>query len=186
LEKPVAAPAEFVSIGQRVLTLFSKAGIHGGIAMVSDQCPEPPEQFPEFQGNVEGALRTLVGTGHELHWLQVKGGLIVYNTSPLPQLLTVTVREFRFSRKQAPVTSSASLFDRPEVVEKKRNLHLVEYGPNLAFAHPQERTTTQDMVTLSDATVMDALNSIGGNHGIWFYRESRCQTNLVTLNWPTY
>jgi hypothetical protein len=49
LEKPFIAPAEFVSIGQRVLTLFNRAGMHGGIAIVSEQCTEPTEQFPEFQ-----------------------------------------------------------------------------------------------------------------------------------------
>jgi hypothetical protein len=186
LEKPFIAPAEFVSIGQRVLTLFNRAGMHGGIAIVSEQCTEPTEQFPEFQGNIEGALQTLVRTGHELHWLQVNDGLIVYNTPGLPQLLTVTVREFRFSRKQALVTSSASLFNKPEVTETERSLHLVEYGPNLGFARPQERATIQDMVSLSDTTVMDALNRIADNHGVWFYRESRCQTNLVTLNWPIH
>jgi hypothetical protein len=99
-------------------------------------------------------------------------------------LLTVAVREFHFSRKQALAKSSADLLDVPEVSDKARSLHLVEYGPDLGFAGPRQPETPQDIVTLNNATVVEALSSIAGNHGVWLYRESRCEKNLMSLNWP--
>jgi hypothetical protein len=129
LKRHVSAPKESAPIAQHVLTLFSSAGVHGGIAIVSDQCREPLEEFPEFDGDLEEALQRLVSTGHHFHWLQVGDGLVLYNTASPPALLTVAVRDFHFSRKQALAKSSASLFGTPEVSDKARSLRLVEYGP---------------------------------------------------------
>jgi len=184
LRRHVSTPSESTSIDQHVLTLFNSASVHGGIAIVSDQCREPLEQFPEFDGDLEEALQRLASTGHHLHWLQVGDGLVLYNTPSPPALLTVAVRDFHFSRKQALARSSASLFGTPEVSDKARSLHLVEYGPNLGFAQPLQAETPQDMVTLSNATVVEALNSIAGDHGVWLYKESRCDVNVMSLNWP--
>ena len=184
LRRHVSTPSESTSIDQHVLTLFNSASVHGGIAIVSDQCREPLEQFPEFDGDLEEALQRLASTGHHLHWLQVGDGLVLYNTASPPALLTVAVRDFHFSRKQALAKSSASLFGTPEVSDKARSLHLVEYGPNLGFAQPLQAETPQDMVTLSNATVVEVLNSIAGNHGVWLYKESRCEANVMSLNWP--
>lgn len=184
LSRDVSIPAESASIAQHVLHLLHSASVHGGIAIVNEQCREPLEQFPEFEGDLGQALQRLASTDHQLHWLQVADGLVVYSTPAPPPLLMVAMREFQFSRKQPLARSSANLFGAPEVSDKARSLHLVEYGANLGFAQPEQPETPQDIVTLTNVNVLEALTSIAGDHGIWLYKESRCETNLMSLNWP--
>lgn len=155
LRRHLLTPAESATIAEHVLTLFTKASVHGGIAIVNGQCQEPSEEFPKFDGDLEEAMQRLASTGHEIHWLQLGEQLFVYNTPSPPALLTVAVREFHFSRKQALAKSSADLLDAPEVNDKARSLHLVEYGPDLGFAGPRQAETPQDIVALSNATVVD-------------------------------
>gem|GEM_PF-6208457 len=33
-------------------------------------------------------------------------------------------------------------------------------------------------------TVVEALISIAGNRGVWLYKESRCEKNVMSLSWP--
>jgi hypothetical protein len=184
LKKPVSIPADSASISQYLVVLFQNAGIHGGIAVVNQRCEETPEAMPEFKGDVQGALEKLVSTGHEVHWSQVGDSLVVHNMPSPPTLLTVVVHEFRFSRKEPLTKSSSGLLDTPEVSDKVRSLRLVERGPEFGFAAFPQLSTAQDMVTLTDKTVLDALNSIAGNHAVWLYKESWCDKNVMSVNWP--
>jgi hypothetical protein len=184
LNRRVSISTESSSVTQYLLTLFNKAGIHGGVAIVNEQCQEAVEQFPEFEGDLRGALEKLASTGHDLHWLEVGDSLVVHNTPSPPPILMVVVRQFQFSRKEALTKSSSNLLDAPEVSAKVQSLHLVERGPELGFAQLQQPTTPQDIVTLTNTTVIDALNNMAGNHAVWLYKESRCERNIMSLNWP--
>lgn len=184
VKKTVTIQAQTASLSEYLLTVFRGANIRGGISVVSEHCPEAAEEMPEFSGEVEGVLKRLVSTGHPLQWFQMGDNLIVLNTPSPPPILTVEVREFRFSRKE-PLTKSASgLFDTPEVAATVRDLGLVEYGPELGFAALHQPGTPANMVVLRNTKVLDALNGIGGGDAVWLYKESKCQRNVFSLNWP--
>jgi len=184
LKRHLSIPARGGSLSDYLLAIFTSAGIRGGIALVYDQCAESSEQFPEFTGSVQEALDKLTSTGHHLVWSQAGESLVVYNTPSAPPLLKVVVRKFQFSRKEPLTKASSDLFDAPETRAEGKALHLVEYGPEVGFAQLRQPTSQQDMVTLTNTTVLDALNNIAGNHAIWLYKESRCEKNIMSVNWP--
>lgn len=184
LRRPVAVSARNGSLSDYLLALFRSAGASGGLAIVNNQCLEVRAAFPEFKGTVQDALENLSSAGHELHWSLAGDGLVVYNTPSTPPLLAVRVHEFRFSHNEPLTKASTGLFDAPEAREKAKELHLTEYGPELGFAQLRRPDTPQDIVVLTDATVLEALNRIAGNHAVWLYKESRCESNVISLNWP--
>ena len=183
LKRSVTIAAETGSLSNYLQTIFSSAGISGGIAIVNNQCEDRTENFPEFRGTVQGAFERLATTGHQLHWFDAGGSVVVQNTPAPPLLLKVKVREFQFSRKEPLTKVSSALLDAPEARKQIKELRLVERGPELGFARPQEPTTPQDIVTLTDTSVLDALNAIAGHQAVWLYKESACSRHEVSLNW---
>jgi hypothetical protein len=184
LKRAVSLSAENRSLSDYLLAVFRNAGISGGIAIVNDRCVDVSEQFPEFKGNVQDALEKLASTGHQLRWFQAGESLVVLNTPSAPPMLRVVVREFRFSRKEALTKASSDLFDTPEASNQVRALHLDEYGPEMGFARLRQPSTPPDIVSLTNTTVLDALNKIADGHAVWLYKESRCERNVMSLNWP--
>lgn len=187
LTRSVSLPAEYASISEHLVTIFKSAAISGGIALVNNDCtPEAKEHFSEFKGSVHDALATLVplNGGHQLHWREGAGTLVIYNSSGPPPLLTVIVAEFRFSRKEPLSKTSSALLDIPEVANEASKLNIIEYGPELGFAQLPARTTAADTVTVTNVSVLDILNKIAMPHAVWLYKQSQCERNIVSLNWP--
>ncbi len=184
LKRPVSVAAEETPLSNYLLTVFRGAVISGGIAIVNDGCEQASEKFPEFRGNVQDALEKLASTGHQLSWFQTGDGLVVHNGPSVPPLLRSVVREFQFSRKEPMNKASSALFDAPEVSDQLRALHLIVYGPELGFAQLPQPSTPQDIVTLTNTTVLDALNKIAGGRAVWLYKESNCERNVMSLSWP--
>jgi len=133
---------------------------------------------------VEGALQKLSSSGHRIDWSQSSGHLVIRDTPSTPSVLKVLVREFRFSAKEPLTKASSNLLGTAEAQHEIQALHLVEYGPELGFAQVQQPNTPQDIITLSNVTVLDALNAIAGTRAVWLYKQSSCTRSLVSLNWP--
>jgi hypothetical protein len=184
LRQSVALPAEQVPLSQYLLDIFKSAKIFGGVVITAEKCEEMPEEFPEFSGTVEGILKRLSANGHQLDWSQSGRHLVVRNTPSTPPVLKVQVHEFRFSAKEPLTKVSSNLFGTVEVQHETQALHLVEYGPELGFAQVHQPNTPEDMITLSNVTVLDALNAIAGSHAVWLYKQSSCARTLMSLNWP--
>jgi hypothetical protein len=184
LKRPVSVPEEYSPLSDHLLMLFKSAGVSGGIAIVNEQCGDASGRFPQFKGSLQGALESLVSGGYHVQWRETEGILFVGNTPLPPQLLETYVNEFRFSRKDSLVKASSTLLDEPEAREALRSLRLTEYGPELGFAQPRQPDGPGDSVYLTNATVLSALNKIGGGHSVWLYKESKCERNIVSLNWP--
>jgi hypothetical protein len=126
LQRPVVVSLESDSLSEYLLAVFRSSGVFGGIAIVNDRCENVQEQLPTFKGTVQAALEMASHTGHQLHWLLDGEGLVVFNTPSAPSLLSTTVRQFRFSRKEALTKSSSDLFDIPETKDRAKALHLIE------------------------------------------------------------
>lgn len=184
LKRPVLAPEEYSPLSDHLLMLFKNAGVSGGIAIVNDQCSDTSGRFPQFKGNLQGALESLVSAGYPVRWRETEGIVFVGNTLFPPRLLETSVHEFKFSRKDSLIKASSALLDAPETREALRSLRLVEYGPELGFAQPRQPDNAGDFVYLANTTVLSALNKIGGKHSVWLYKESRCERNVISLNWP--
>jgi hypothetical protein len=167
--------------------VFRSSGVFGGIAIVNDRCENVQEQLPTFTGTVQAAIEMASHTSHQLHWFLDGEGLVVFNTPSAPSLLNTTVRQFRFSRKEALTKSSSDLFDTPETRDRVKALHLIEYQGELGFAQLQQPTTPQDVVVLANTTVLEALEKMANNHAVWLYKESTCEKGekgVMSLNWP--
>lgn len=184
LERPVSVAGGNGPLSEYLIAIFKSAGIFGGVAIVNDKCEDLSGRYPEFKGTVQGALEKLTSTGYPIRWLQTDGVLVVRNTPSLPPLLASAVQEFRFSRKESLARLSSALLDSPGARKTATDFQLVEYGPELGFAQTGQPTTPSDIVTLTNTTVLDALNKIGSNRGVWLYKESRCGRNLMSVNWP--
>jgi hypothetical protein len=135
-------------------------------------------QLPEFEGIVQEALENLASVGHRVHWVEEGEGLVVYNTPSVPPVLGTVVREFQFSRKDPLTMFSSTLFDAPESRDQVKALHLIEYGPELGFAQLQQPSTPEDIVSLANTTVLNALNQIAGNRAVCLYNESTCEKRI--------
>ncbi|SRR5579883_553036 len=184
LNRPVSVSLQNGSLAEYLLAIFKSGHLSGGIAVINDRCEDASDQFPEFNGNVKGAFEKLATMGHQVHWLQAGDNLVVNNTKSPPSLLKVVVHEFRFSRNEPLSKATSDLLDTPEASAKIKELQLKAYGPELGFAQMHRPGTPQDTVTLSDTTVLDALNKIAAGHAVWLYKESRCGENVISLNWP--
>jgi hypothetical protein len=185
LGRNVSVPAEKTSLSDLLLTVFRNAGISGGIVIVNDGCAETREQFPELRGNVQEVLERLASSaGHRLRWFLVGNSFVVDSSLSPPPLLRTVVRRFEFSRKEPITKSSSALLDAPEVTDQLKALKLVVYGPELGFARLRQPNTPQDIVNLTNTTVLDALNKIADGRAAWLYTESRCERKVMSLSWP--
>ena len=156
-----------------------------GLSMVNHgKCEETPEHFPEFRGTVKAVLQRLSASGHVLDWNESGEHLVIRNTSSTPTVLKVLVREFRFSTNEPLTKASSNLLGRTEVQHEMQAARLVEYGPELGFAQVQKPSTPKDMITLSNVTVLEVLNTLAGARAVWLYKQSSCARSLVSLNWP--
>ncbi len=172
------------TLSEYLIDLFKSASLAGGVAVVNENCAESSGTFPEFTGSMRGALESLVSLGYSVHWLELDGTLVVHSTTLLPPFLESPVQEFRFSRKDSLIAVSSALLDLPGPRETALKLHLVQYGPEIGFARLKHPTAPTDVVTLTNTTVLHALNSISGEHGVWLYKESKCDRRIMSLNWP--
>jgi hypothetical protein len=184
LGRPVSVSAMNSSLSDYLLAILRSAGVSGGIAIVNDSCEGASEQFPEFKGNVQDALERLAAAGHHIAWSRAGGSLVIHNTTSVPTMLRVMVREFKFSRKESLAKASSTLLDTPEARDEAKALRLIEYGPELGFAKLQQPSMPSDIATFANITVLDALNEIAGGHAVWLYKESRCERNIMSLSWP--
>jgi hypothetical protein len=184
LRRPVSVPAQRTPLSGYLLDVFRNAKLSGGIVIVADDCEEQPQMFPEFKGTVKEVLDRLASMDKRLNWSELGEQLVVRNTSSIPPVLKVTLHEFRFSRKDPLTRISSNLLGSPEVQDEIRTLHLVERGPEFGFAQFSAPSTEKDNIILKSTTVLDALNSAAGDRSVWFYRQSNCERNEISLNWP--